>query len=35
MLSSLYFLGRQRLFPLVGGLSTAIGIAVALSAVAL
>ena len=35
VLSSLYFLGRQRLFPLVGGLSTEIGIAVALSAVAL
>jgi len=32
VLSSLYFLGRQKLFPLAGGLSTLIGIAVAVSA---
>ncbi len=35
VLSSLYFLGRQRLFPLVGGLSALIGLATALSALAL
>jgi len=32
VLSSLYFLGRQRLFPLAGGLSAVIGLAVAISA---
>ncbi len=32
VLSSLYFLGRQKLFPLAGGLSAAIGIAVAITA---
>jgi hypothetical protein len=35
VLSSLYFLGRQRLFPLVGGLSALLGLAIALSAFAL
>lgn len=35
VLSSLYFFGRQRLFPLFGGLSAIIGIAVALWAVTL
>jgi len=35
VLSSLYFLGRQVFFPLVGGVSAAIGIVVALSAMAL
>jgi len=35
VLSSLYFLGRQRLFPLVGGLSALIGLATAVSALAL
>ncbi len=35
VLSSLYFLGRQRLFPLVGGLSALLGLATALSALAL
>ena len=34
VLSSLYFLGRQKFFPLVGGLSATIGIVVALSALA-
>jgi hypothetical protein len=32
VLSSLYFLGRQKLFPLAGGLSALVGIAVAASA---
>ncbi|HUO79501.1 MAG TPA: DUF4337 domain-containing protein [Steroidobacteraceae bacterium] len=32
VLSSLYFLGRHRLFPLVGGASAVLGLAVALSA---
>jgi len=32
VLSSLYFLGRQRLFPLAGGLSALLGAAVAISA---
>ena len=31
VLSSLYFLGRQRVFPLVGGLAALIGLATALS----
>ncbi len=35
VLSSLFFLGRQKLFPLAGGLSAALGIALALSALAL
>lgn len=35
VLSSLYFLGRQRLFPLWGGLSALCGLAVALSALTL
>ena len=35
VLSSLYFLGRQRLFPLVGGASALIGFATALSALLL
>ena len=35
VLSSLYFLGRQRLFPLIGGVSAVLGLAVALSALAL
>ncbi|MBS0394482.1 MAG: DUF4337 domain-containing protein [Proteobacteria bacterium] len=35
VLSSLYFLGRQRLFPAAGGASAVIGIAVALSALLL
>ena len=35
VLSSLYFLGRQKFFPLAGGLSAAIGIALTLSALAL
>jgi hypothetical protein len=35
VLSSLYFLGRQRLFPLWGGLSAALGLVVALSALML
>jgi hypothetical protein len=35
VLSSLYFLGRQRLFPLGGGLSAAMGLVVALSALTL
>lgn len=32
VLSSLYFLGRQKLFPLAGGLSTLIGVGVAITA---
>jgi len=32
VLSSLYFLGRQRLFPLVGGTSALVGLAIAISA---
>ena len=32
VLSSLYFLGRQRLFPLAGGLSALLGAAIAISA---
>jgi len=35
VLSSLYFLGRQRLFPLGGGLSAVLGLAVAFSALLL
>ena len=35
VLSSLFFLGRQRVFPLIGGCSAVIGLAVALSALAL
>jgi hypothetical protein len=35
VLSSLYFFGRQQLFPLFGGLSAIIGIVVALWAVTL
>jgi len=35
VLTSLYFLGRQRLFTLVGGLSAAVGLVVALSALSL
>jgi|SRR5579863_432065 uncharacterized protein DUF4337 len=35
VLSSLYFLGRQRLFPLWGGLSAVLGLVVALSALLL
>jgi Domain of unknown function (DUF4337) len=35
VLSSLYFLGRQRFFPLVGGASALIGLGTALSALAL
>ena len=35
VLSSLYFLGRQRLFPLWGGLSAVTGLIVALSALTL
>ena len=35
VLSSLYFLGRQRLFPLIGGASALIGLGTALSALAL
>jgi len=35
VLSSLFFLGRQRLFPLIGGSSALIGLAIALSALTL
>jgi hypothetical protein len=35
VLSSLYFLGRQRFLPLLGGLSATIGVVVALSALTL
>ena len=35
VLTSLYFLGRQRVFPLGGGLAAVVGLAVALSALAL
>ena len=35
VLSSLYFLGRQRLFPLVGGLSALVGLVTAVSALAI
>ena len=35
VLSSLFFLGKQRVFPLVGGTSAVIGLAIALSALAL
>ncbi len=34
VLSSLYFLGRQKMFPLAGGLSAVIGIVLALSSLA-
>lgn len=35
VLSSLYFLGRQRVFPLVGGVSAILGLGVAISALVL
>lgn len=35
VLSSLYFLGRQKMFPLAGGLSAMVGLGIALSALML